>query len=108
MDLVDEEDGRSVAGEESGMGLGAVDDFADFLDAAGDGGECVEGYFEGVGDDVGKGGLADSGWSPEDEGGDVFLLDHAPDDGIWSDEVLLADVLVERLGTHSFCEGFHG
>jgi hypothetical protein len=38
----------------------------------------------------------------------VLLLDHAPDDGVWSDEVLLADVLVERLGTHSFCKGFHG
>ncbi len=98
MDLVDEEDGaRAVV-----RGFFRVDhDLLDLLDAGEDGGELDEGGVRGLGDDLGEGGFADAGRSPEDHGGGVVRFDLHAQRLAGPDEVLLADVFVERAGPHA-------
>ena len=113
----DEGDGAALDGAEQGVLLGLVEavdfvdeeygaffllcgvnHFAHLLDAAADGGECVEGAVEGVGDDHCQGGLADARGTPENHAGDVAAVNQCAKNSTLSDKVLLSDVFVEALG----------
>ena len=56
------------------------------------------------GDDLGEGGFADAGRSPEDHGGGVVALDLHAQRLAGAEEVLLADVFVEGAGPHALGE----
>ena len=101
VDLVDEEDGAGAVGG----GLFGVDhDLLDLFDAGEDGGELDEGGRGEVGDDLGEGGFADAGRAPEDERGGVVVFDLQAEGFAGSEEVGLAEELVEGAGAHALGE----
>ena len=101
MDFVDEEDGaRAVGG-----GLFRVDHhLLDLLDAGEDGGELDEGGVGGLGDDLGERGFADAGRPPEDHRRGVVALDLHAQGLAGAEQMLLADVFVERARAHALGE----
>ena len=101
VDLIDEEDRRRRTGEE-GIAAGLVDHFAHLFHPGTDGAEGEELAVQGLGDDAGEGGLSDPGRAPEDEGRQGTGLDHAPQDAAFTDQVLLADILLQGSGPHPF------
>ena len=57
-----------------------------------------------VGDDLGERGFADAGRAPEDEAGCVIIFDLQAERLAGSEEMRLAEELVERAGTHALGE----
>ncbi len=117
MDLVDEEDGAvavprpegrcggaclGLSGPQRFAGLG--DDATEVGDAGGDGRERDEAGVRALGDDAGEGGLAGAGRAPEDDRGELPGLDEASQQLAFSDDVLLAHVVVQGAGPHAGSE----
>ena len=75
-------------------------DLADFLDAAGDGGEIDERGLGPQGDDPGNCGFADAGRTPEDHGGNDVRLDQAAQYLARTQQMLLAGDFIQRGRTH--------
>ena len=99
MNLVDEEDGAGEAVASSGLGGG--DDLAQVGDAAGDGRESSE---SGVGDSRDHPGdrrLAAARRTPKDAGGRGIGFDRSAQRCVGSDQLDLADDLVEIAGPHA-------
>ena len=99
MHLVHEEDG--FAAIQAALALGCVDGFANVLDA---GQHCVERDemgAGGVGDDARQGGLAGARWAIEDHTAELVGLDGAPQQASRSNDVVLADILVQRARPHA-------
>ena len=103
--LVDEEDGRLRVEEVLAAGL--LDDIAHVLHAGGHGRERVEGHVKLMGDHHCQRRFAHAGRPPKDEGRDASALYHATQDGAFTDQMLLSDVVVKRTGAHSFCKRLH-
>ena len=62
----------------------------------------VEGGFELHRDDVGECRFADTGRTPQYEGGDFSAVDHAAQHRPFAHEMFLPDVFIERFGSQSF------
>ena len=97
MNFVHKDDGALA--EAAGL-LGLLHDLADFLDAAGNGGEVDEGGLCFVGDNAGERRLADAGRTPEDHGGDPVAVNEGAQDLARAEQVLLPGELVERARAH--------
>ena len=54
-----------------------------------------------LGNDMGQGGLACAWWSVKDQGAEPVCLEHAPQQLAGTEEVLLADKLVDGARPHS-------
>jgi hypothetical protein len=83
------------------MGAGFGDDAAEVGDTCGYGGEGDEAGVALRGDDPGEGGLATAGWAPDDDRRELAGLDQAAEQLAGTDEVLLADVVIEVSGSHA-------
>ena len=105
VDFIDEQDG--AGGVEEAVLLGTVHHLAHVLHTARHGRQRVEGRLQLVGNNRGQRGLAHSRRSPQDETGDAPRLYHAAQHGSLADQMLLADVVVERRRAHSFCQWCH-
>ena len=101
MNLIDEQDGRSLVEETTLLGL--VDDLPDILYATGHRTERIKRGLHPMGDDLGQCGLAHTRRSPKDERGDATGIDHTTQNGPFSHQMTLADILIESCRTHSFC-----
>ena len=101
MDLVDEDD-RARAVLLGALGVGHH--LLDFLDAGEHGGELDELGLGHARDDLRQRGLAGAGRPPEDERADVVALDLGAQRLARADQVLLADVFIERARTHAVGE----
>jgi hypothetical protein len=77
----------------------------DLLDAGEHGGELDELGVGEVGDDLGQGGLAHAGRSPEDERAGVVALELHAQRLAGSEDVLLADELLEGARPHARRQG---
>src|SRR5262249_26309794 len=102
MDLVDEEDGPPTAAAE--LRLRVVDDVPQILHALEDRGER-DGVRPARGsEEMGEGGLAASGRTPEDQRLDLAALDHVAQHASRPEEMLLPDELVDRPRPHPLRE----
>ena len=61
-----------------------------------------------AGDDVGEGALSGSGGAVEDDGGQLIGLDGAAEVGAGTDDLVLADELIEGVRAHARGEGGGG
>src|ERR1017187_8399659 len=96
--LVDEEDG---AGAQAGGLFGGNHHLLDLLDAGHDRGELDEGRVGERGDDLGERGFAGTGRAPEDHGGGI-VVGYCKAQGLArTEQMLLADELLERVRTHA-------
>ena len=101
VDFIDEEDG--AVGIEEPAFLGTLDDLTHLLDTRSDRTQGIERRFQLVGNDVSQGGLSHARRPPQDERRDMSGVDHLPEHGTRTDQMFLADVVVERPRAHSFC-----
>src|SRR5205823_5368051 len=101
--LVDEQDGRLTTRPAYPPGL--VDDRADLLDPGRERGERHETPVPGAGDEVRDGGLAAARRSPQDHRHGRGPGDQLAQRRAGSQQVLLADELVEGTGTHPDSQG---
>ena len=100
VDFVYEQDGGLAVHPSAVAGLG--DDTSQVGHAGGDGADRLEGGLGNGGHEAGEGGLARAGRPPEDEGGQTTGGDGAEQDAVTSDDLLLADELIEGAGAHPF------
>lgn len=114
VDLVDKKDRGAAIGrgrEKSRLGrgkaFGFVDDVADFFHTACNGGKGIEGALEAVGDNLGKGSLAYTRRTPEDETGDIAAFDHGTKDCTLANKVGLSDIVVQGLRAKAFGKRKH-
>ncbi len=98
MHFVDEDDG---AGAILPRALGIGHDLLDFLDPGEHRGELDEVRVGHARDNLRQSGLADSGWSPEDERASIVTLNLHAQRLARTQDVLLAGKLVERPRTHA-------
>src|ERR1035437_734696 len=77
----------------------------DFLDAAEHRAEGNELEASDARNQLGQGGLADAGRSPENDGGERVLLDLAAQRLAGPQDVLLPDIVFQPRGTHPFRQG---
>jgi len=98
VEFIDKEDDPLVPG--------LLDDLLDLLYAYGDGGKRDVGELHYPADEPADGGLADAARSPEDERGNVSSLDEDLEELSLSEEVLLADDIIERSGPYPVRERF--
>ena len=105
MDFVDEKNGRHCAEKLPALGLGY--DLAHLLHSTRDGTEGEKGGFQLCRDDLGQSGFAHARRSPQDEGRDASAGNHVAQHGAGADQVLLADIGVERKRAQTFCQRFH-
>ena len=104
MDLVDEEDRSRAVEREARDRLRR--DALDVRDPGRHGGEELEVRVDGPRDEAREGRLAAAGRAPEDERGfELPVLEDAPEDLPFADEILLADELVEAPRTHPLRQG---
>ena len=103
MYFVDKEYGIAVTCEQTAVSLCLGNDFAHFLHASRYCRERVERNFERAGNNQRQRRFSHSGRSPEDERRDAPLVNHAAYHGTIAYEMALAYVVVEGLGTKSFC-----
>ena len=104
VDLIDEEDRRARLGEER-LGLGRVDDFADFLHTGADRRESIEFALQTIGDNPGQRGLSHARRTPQNEGRQSAGVHHVPQDASGADQMLLTDVIGQGFGPHSLRKG---
>ena len=90
---------------EHALALRAVDDLADFLDAAANGAELVKGPTGGFRHQAGQGGLSDPRRAPQDHRRQLTGLQGAAQRGIRPDEVGLSDVVLEAPWAHALGQG---
>ena len=102
VDFVDEQKGRF--GVEEALFFGRFDYFAHVFHARRNGREREEGALELRGDDLREGGLAHARRAPEDERGHVARFEEFAEYAVRTDQMRLADVLVERFWAEAFCE----
>ena len=102
VNLIDEEDGPRV---HPGGLRGGDHHLLDLLDAAHDGGELDESSLGGLGDDLGQGGLAHAGRTPEDHGAGVVALDLHAERFAEADEVLLSEQFLQTPRAHPLGQG---
>ena len=101
VDLVDEENGSRP---HSCRALGVRHDLLDLLNAAGYGGELDERGLRRGGDDFGERGFARARRPPEDHGSRLIAFDGDPQRLARAEQVLLADVALQRARPHAFGE----
>ncbi len=101
MDFINEEDGPR---SEAGCFFRVDHDLLDFFDAAHHRGKFDEAGLRGFGDDLGQGGLTDSGRTPENHGTGIVALDFHPQGLAWAEQVLLANIVLQRARAHAFGE----
>ena len=99
VDFIHEEYGAST---EIPVGLGALDNCFDVFLASGDGGDFDEVGFEFVGKDAGESGLAGAGRTPKNKIDGFALSDDFGKDFAVTDDVCLAENIIEFLWTHAF------
>ena len=99
MDLVEEEDRALPVLTEPGAR--PLRDLAHVLHSGRHGREVLEGFGGRARDEFGDGGLADSGWPPEDEGREPVGFDQDPQRLARPQEVLLSDHFVEGRRTQA-------
>ena len=97
VNLIDEEDGARM---HLGGLRGGDHHLLDLLDAAHDGGELDEAGLGGFGNDLGQGGFAHAGRTPEDHGAGIVALDLHAQGLAGAEQVLLAAVLLQGARTH--------
>ena len=105
LDLVEIE--QDAVGRHEGVQLG--DDVLDVRRGGGGGVELVEGTLGGIGDDVGDGGLSRAAGAVEDQIGDLPRLNHAAEHFALTEDLLLAEHLIQRLWAQLVRKGLiHG
>ena len=103
VDLVDEHD-RAPAGITPPQ-LGCRHDLLDVLDAREDGAELDEVRPGHVRHDAPEGGLAGTGWSPQDDRVQHVALDRVAQGPARREDVILPDELIQGAGPHAVGEG---
>src|SRR5262249_9487921 len=101
VNFINEEDGTRTVG---GGFLRVGHDLLDFFYAGEDGRELDEGGFGGFGDDFCEGGLTDSRRPPKDHRRGIISFNLDPQWLARAKQMLLANVLVERLRAHALGE----
>ncbi len=101
VNLIDKENGPR---SEAGGFLRVRHHLLDLLDAAQHRGEFNETGLRSLGDDLGQRGLADSGRAPQNHGSRIVALDFYAQGHAGTEQLLLANVLIQRAGTHAFGE----
>ena len=100
--FVDEEYGRRTV-EETTL-LRPFYHFTHILHATGDRAQSVERSFKTVCDNLRQSGLTHTRRSPKDKRRDTPCVNHVAQDGTLAHQMLLADILVQSAGSHSFCQ----
>ena len=105
MDFIDEKNGTLLTEESVLPGL--FDHFTHVLHSAAHSGKRIERGIKSMSYDFGQGGLPHPGRSPKDEGSNMSGINHLTQHGSRADQMLLSDIVVQRRGTHSFCQWLH-
>ena len=105
VDLVDEEEGAVSALQ---ILFGGVDDFTEVSNACRCCADPLEDHAGFFCDDLGEGGFADAGRSPEDDRAELACFGGDSESGAGCGEVSLTDELVEVARTHARGEWFVG
>ena len=99
VNLVAEQDRAAL--DQAQAAFGFLDDLAHARDAFGDGAELHECGAGALRDDASEGGFAGAGRPPEDDAAQLVLLDQLAQRLAGTQQMILADELLERGGTHA-------